>query len=139
VSAFAITAGGVLTAVAGSPFATGAMPSSVTVGPIEIASTGTVYVANQNAATVSVYTLDTTSGVLTVEPSSLVSTGPGPRAVAMDPSNQYLYVANGGASSISAFAQVNNGNVFSPISGSPFIAGGTPDAVVVDPYDRFLY
>jgi 6-phosphogluconolactonase (cycloisomerase 2 family) len=62
VSAYTITAGtGVLTAVAGSPFAAGASPSGVTVSPND----AFVYVSNQDSNNVSAYTIAAGTGGLT--------------------------------------------------------------------------
>jgi 6-phosphogluconolactonase len=141
VSAYAITSGtGVLTPVSGTPFPAGAGPSSVTVSPDESGSSGNAYVANQTGGTVSLYGLDATTGALTVLSASPLSVGGGPRAVVIDPSNQFLYLANG-TLGVSAYAQSNGSGEFTVIPGSPFRAGGTPDsvAVAVDPYDRFVY
>src|SRR5450631_400176 len=62
VSAYTINAGtGALTPMAGSPFAAGTSPTSVTVSP----NGAFAYVANANSANVSAYTINGGTGALT--------------------------------------------------------------------------
>ena len=62
---------GALTAVAGSPFATGANPSAVTVDP----NGQFAYVANAGSSNVSAYTINTATGALTAVVGSPFATG----------------------------------------------------------------
>jgi YVTN family beta-propeller protein len=68
--------------------ATGACPYGVAVGPDGL----TVYVANHNADTVSVYAADPLTGQLT--PTTTISTGVSPRSLAVSPDGTRLYVVN---------------------------------------------
>lgn len=61
VSTFSIAADGALTQIQGSPVAAGANPCSAAVDP----SGSFVYVANSGSASISAYSIDTTTGVLT--------------------------------------------------------------------------
>jgi DNA-binding beta-propeller fold protein YncE len=84
VSAFKLSSGtgsadGVLTALAGSPFAAGVQPSSVVVDP-----TGKfAYVANSGSGTVSAYEINATSGALSALSGSPFAAGLLPSAVAV--------------------------------------------------------
>ncbi|NNM69475.1 MAG: beta-propeller fold lactonase family protein [Gallionella sp.] len=80
VSAYTLNAtSGALTPVAGSPFAAGAQPNSVTVDP----SGKFAYVANAGGNNVSAYTLNATSGALTPVVGSPFAAGGGPDSVAV--------------------------------------------------------
>ncbi len=143
ISAYAINAGtGVLTAVAGSPFSTGAstFPSSVTVDP-----TGKfAYVANNGSNNVSAYTINAGTGALTAVGGSPFATGAGtsPSSVTVDPTGKFAYVANFSSSNVSAFS-INPGNgALTAVSGSPFSLGSSgahPQSVTVDPTGKFVY
>ena len=139
-SAYSISAGGALTAVTGSPVATGTTPSSVTVGYYP--DTFFVYVANQEDDTVSAFTANGSnpSGALIAVSGSPFAVGSGPRAVTVDPSGQYVYVANAASNTLSGYNFYNN-NLGTPaaLSGSPYTTGTSPDSVAVDPLDNFVY
>ena len=80
ISAFALDATtGALTVVAGSPFAAGTEPSSVTVDPTGMFA----YVVNSGADTVFVYSIDATTGALTPIGGSPFATATQPTAIAI--------------------------------------------------------
>ena len=145
VSAYSINAGGALTAVTGSPFATGATPSSVTVDP----SGFYVYVVNQADGTVSEFMITANSsgltGALTAVSGSPFAAGTGPRAVIVDPSDQYVYVANAASNTLSGYYikpgyTIPQGDgAITAISGSPYQTGSSPSSLAVDPLDNFIY
>jgi len=146
VSAYAIAADGALSAVSGSPFATGSSPSSVAVNPHEypaVALTTYVYVANQADDTVSQFTINFSNGALTGALSAdgaQVAAGMGPRALAVDPSGQFVYVANATVNSLSGYNFSNNNlGVPAVLGGSPYQTGSGPNSVAVDPLDNFVY
>jgi 6-phosphogluconolactonase len=96
---------GYLTAVSGSPFAsTGNGPVSLVVDP----NGAFLYAANNGSNTVSVYSIDTTSGAL-ASAGLPIATGSGPLALTIDPSDSFLYVANLASNSVSAYS-ISNGN-----------------------------
>ena len=81
---------GALTPIFGSPFATGAAPSSVAVDP-----TGRfAYVANGNSANVSGYTISAATGALTPIFGSPFAAGAAPSSVVVHPAGTFAYVAN---------------------------------------------
>jgi 6-phosphogluconolactonase (cycloisomerase 2 family) len=120
VASFAISSG-VLTAVAGSPFATGTTPLS-----IAIDSTSTfLYTANQGSNNVSAFKIS--GGALTEiagSPYALVAAGtvltPQPTFLTVDVSNTFLYVANTGSQDISVFGIKASDGTLGLTTDSPF-------------------
>jgi len=122
---------GVLKAVAGLPVQVGNGPLAITVDPAETF----VYVANSVDNTVSVLSINSSTGALTLLGTD--ATGTTPTAVAV--LGQYLYVANLGSSNISVFAVAPTTGVLTQITSSPFTAGSAPLFEVIDPNGKFLY
>jgi 6-phosphogluconolactonase (cycloisomerase 2 family) len=129
VIAFSVTSG-VLSAV-GGPVLVDAGPHAVAVDPAE----KFVYVANSAANTVSVLTINPTTGALT--PVQSFATGTQPFSLAV--LGQFLYVGNLGSSSISAFSVNASTGVLTQITNSPFSGGGAALFMVIDPNENFLY
>jgi 6-phosphogluconolactonase len=147
VSAYTISSStGALSAVSGSPFATGDTPRSVAVDT----SGRFAYVSNEcdssphcPAGNVSAYTINTSTGALRAVSGSPFAAGIFPFEVTVDPSGRFAYVANQGigvsTSTISAYTINSSTGALSAVSGSPFSAGNSPSSVVVDPSGRFAY
>lgn len=95
------------------------------------------FVANSNDSTVSVYTVNATSGLLRADGFALVKNKP--LGLAVTSGGQFLYVANSGSGNVSAFSVNTRNGTLTPVSGSPFTAGTTPSAVSTDPAGKFLY
>lgn len=113
IAGFAIDSStGGLTAVPGSPFSTGAMPTALAT------VNNALYVSNSQDGTVSGYTIDATSGVLTPIPGSpfAISTS----ALATNSVGNYLYAT--GAHGIQVYSIGANGAV-TP-TGSPVLSPG---------------
>ena len=91
---------------------------------------------NGGSESVSVYTIDPTSGALT--PVGTATTGKYPVGVAIDPSGQYAYVTNDIDGTISVY-------LIDPMSGAltpmwtVYATGTNPVGVAVDPSGRFVY
>ena len=82
VSAYTIATGtGILTPVAGSPFAAGTNPIAVTISP----NGAFAYVANLNDNTISAYTIAAGSGALTQVAGSPFTAGEAPFSVTVSP------------------------------------------------------
>ncbi len=130
VAAFSINSTtGVLTDVAGSPFATGLGPLSVAVDQ----SGKYLYTANSFDNTISAFTIDPAMGGLTPVSGSPFATGVFggfPFALAMDPSGIFLYTGNQGSSNISGLSIAATG-ALTLIPGSPFSG-------VMNPYDLIV-
>ena len=104
------------------------------------------YVANNSAGTVSAYTIDASSGVLT-SVGAPVAAGFQPYSVTVDPFGKFAYVANNYSNDISAYTITSTG-VLTPISctgtcsatiPANFAAGSFPTSVTVDPTGKFAY
>jgi hypothetical protein len=95
------------------------------------------YVANSGDNTVSLYTVNATTGQL--RHNGYVATGTAPISVTVDPSGKFAYVANATSNNVSAFT-INAGNgALTAVAGSPFNAGTSPQSVAVDPSGKFAY
>jgi 6-phosphogluconolactonase len=147
ISVFSIGSSASLTAVAGSPFASGVPPtplSPATATPTSVAVDGSgkfVYVANQGQNTLSGFNLDTSTGALTAVPGSPFAAGTAPTgvtAVTTASNGAVVYVANEGSNNVSAFT-INTDGSLTEITGSPFAAGLAPVSLAVDPSKNFLY
>ena len=141
--AFTIAAGtGALTAIAGSPFTAGTGPQCVATDP----AGKYLYVANygntNGTSSVSGYTIDSSTGVLTAmtnSPSSnnLWVVGATPQDLTFDPTGAYLYVTNVNANYISAYA-VDSTGALTALSSSPFATGKGPWGATLDSTGKFL-
>src|SRR2546421_4320338 len=144
VTGFSVGPGGTLTIVPGSPFMTGGNGS----GLYAASNTATVtirkkilYVANTGSNNISGFSINTTTGALTLVPGSPFATkGNGSFfgiSLAVTPNGKFVYAGNAGSGNISAFSVGSNGALTS-IAGSPFSAGGSPDGIKVSPNGKFL-
>lgn len=137
VSAYVIGANGMLSPVAGSPFATGTNPQSITIEP----KGGFAYVVNQNSNTISAFSINATSGAFTPvagSPFALAGALPSPAtAVVVDPTGKFAYAA--GYNSIWAFTINATSGALTPVTGSPFTGSVSPYFMAIDPLAKFLY
>jgi len=156
ISVFSIS-GTALTQVPGSPFTTipagYSYPNGTLPAAVAVSRTGKfLYVANQLANFVSVFSVNSTSGALAALGVPFYNVGIAPSGVAVTPNGGFLYVANAGANSnnISAFAICdavvtscsnpnNQDGTLTPVAGSPFPAGLGPVAIAFDPGFNFAY
>src|ERR1700722_5897711 len=108
------------------------------------------YVANlvSNVAgpsSISMYTVNSTTGVLTPTTPATVSTGFFPQGIAIDPLGRFVYTANSDDSSVSMFTINQTTGVLTPTtpaSVSTLVANepySSPGFLTVDPSGRFLY
>ncbi len=137
VSAFSINADGTLSVIAGSPYAADMKPSGIVVDP----SGQYVYVSNSASADVSVYSVDSTKGALTLR-NQAPSKGVFNTAIAMAPSGQYLFVGgtnNSGTSDLFGFSRDTNTGVLTADPNSPYGASDFPYGLAVDPTSEFLF
>ena len=99
---------------------------------------------NAGAGTISIYTLNTSTGALIT--GSTVATGAssdatsfGPAALATAKAGSFLYAANDGGT-VSAFSVNATTGALTAISGSPFSTSlPVPTAIAVDPTSKFVY
>jgi 6-phosphogluconolactonase (cycloisomerase 2 family) len=136
VLAFAIDSSGNLSAISGSPFASGPNPGAVTVDP-----TGQfLYVATSTSTSqVWAYTIDPATGALSAISGSPYPAGQNSSSVAVDPSGQALFVSNEVSSNIAVY-EIDNFSGQLVHEAQPPVASGTyPIWLGVDPYGSFLY
>ncbi len=95
------------------------------------------YVANGGGDTVSAYTINATTGVLT-HVGTDVATGQGPAAVAVDPSGRFAYVANQTDGTVSTYTINTSTGALTQV-GTAQAAGTGSISVTVDPSDSFVY
>ncbi len=103
-----------------------------------------IYVANlvsnaSDVATISMYTIDPSSGVLTPTNPPTVHTGYFPQGITTDPSGKFVYTANSDDNSVSMFTINQTTGVLTPTVPPSVPSGSSPDAVAVDPSGRFAY
>jgi len=113
-------------------------PLAVTVDP----SGRFAYAVNQDDDTVSMFTIDSATGVLMPTTPATVFTGGSPFGITLDPTGKFAYVPN-------AYSQPNNfvseytvdsvTGVLTPTTQIAVSAGNSPTSVAVDPTSTFAY
>ncbi|HEU5300636.1 MAG TPA: YncE family protein [Acidimicrobiia bacterium] len=86
-----------------------------------------IYVTNYRSGTLSVF--DAATNPPTPVVGSPVSTGTGPRGVAVSPDGTRVYVTNFGSNTLSVFDAATN----TQVAGSPVPTGDSPEGVAVSP------
>ncbi len=130
---------GALTAVAGSPFATGGFEdSSIAVYP----GGKLLIAANYGSRSISVFKVNRTTGALTLAAGSPYSTSGYPYSLAVDPASPHFIFAGYASfnSAISVFRLSAKG-ALTEVPGSPFQTLGTYESIglTTDPTGKFLY
>jgi len=110
------------------------------------------YVANLgsnavDAGTISMFTINSSTGVLTPTTPATVPTGFLPQGIGIDPLGRFVYTANSDDNTVSMFTINQTTGVLTPttppaVSTLADVSTGTessPDAVTVDPSGRFAY
>jgi len=88
-----------------------------------------VYVANSGSNTVSAYTIDATSGILTPLAGSPALTQLAPVFVAVDPAGKFAYVANSSSNTVSGYSIDATSGALTPLAGSPVLTQFTPVSI----------
>jgi 6-phosphogluconolactonase len=96
-----------------------------------------LFAANVNSNSVSAFTINQNTGILTPVAGSPFPSGPNPQSVAIQQKGKFLYVPNGNDASISGYAVNSVTGALTQVPGSPFAAGSIPVAAVTKKY--FLY
>jgi 6-phosphogluconolactonase len=96
------------------------------------------YAANAGDNTISVYSIDSTTGALTAV-GAPVPTGTSPYAIAARPDGKYVYVVNEISNNISVYAVNATSGALTAIPDSPFAAGMDPQALSFDQSGAYLY
>jgi 6-phosphogluconolactonase (cycloisomerase 2 family) len=112
-----------------------------------------LYVANlgsnaYDAGTISMFTINPTTGILTPTSPAMVATGYFPQGITVDASGKFVYTANSDDNSVSMFSIDQISGVLTPTAPAaiavpaiivPTGAGSSPGFVTSDPSGRFLY
>jgi 6-phosphogluconolactonase (cycloisomerase 2 family) len=144
ISEYTISGSGILaaarTSVALSSSTVNATPPKTGLNPLSMVmdSNGKfVFVANQGSNTISVYSVDSSTGLLTEITGSPFATAAGPSGLAM--TGNTLFVANQVAGTVSVYSVDQTSGSLTQSAGSPFAAGTSPTALDVDSGGKFLY
>ena len=129
---------GALIAIPGSPFSISGHNS--TYGVVIHPNNQFLYAANVSSRTISVYSINPLTGVLTAVGTPVASGANGTNGLFFHPSGNYLYATNQSGNSISAFSVAGDGTL-TAITGSPFATTGATsiNGVVVSSDGMFLY
>jgi 6-phosphogluconolactonase (cycloisomerase 2 family) len=120
---------GSLTALPQSPFITGNDPLQMAYVPVTTGAQGFLYTANVQDGTISAFTADDTTGVLTPVNGSPYTSGTsvwGLSQILTSSGNFFLYAADPQAETVTAYTINPNTGAITPLQGSPFAAGGAP-------------
>jgi 6-phosphogluconolactonase (cycloisomerase 2 family) len=100
------------------------------------AGTGAVFVASQGDSSVTSFSIDLSTGLLTANGGS-VPTGSVPSAMLLTPSGTVSFIANSGSNNISAYTVKTDGTLTAAGSTQP--AGTTPLSMAMDSAGHFLF
>ena len=114
---------------------TGGTPVVATISSGSFVPTGNP----QGSGTVSEYSIDSTTGALSLIPGSPVAAGSDPYSLVVDPSNRFVYVANRDSNNVSAYTVNSTTGALTPMPGSPFATGFDPYFIAADPKGKFIY
>jgi len=109
--------------------------------PTPIATTAKAkfaYTANQGAS-LSGYSVDTSTGELTALSDFPLTVGANPEVVAADPQNRFLFVGDIALSELHVFTIDNSTGALSEIGTSPYATVYEPVTIVVDPTGTHVY
>jgi 6-phosphogluconolactonase (cycloisomerase 2 family) len=127
---------GAFSAVAGSPFSAGSIPSGISFSPI-VNNNLYAAVVNISSSTVSVYSVNTSTGVFTQVTGSPFAVGATPRWGTFSPlvnGNLFLAVTSTtGGAGLRIFTVNTSTGALSLVSGSPFTTGTTPIGTAFSP------
>lgn len=98
-----------------------------------------LYGANNGDGTISAYTINSTTGALSVMGGSPYAAGTQPYELKVDPSGKYLYVVNENAGTVSAFSINTVNGLLTAVAGSPFAVGTLPESLTFDSSGTHLY
>lgn len=135
VSAFTVSASGSLAPVSGSPFTSGAGAEFMAFDSVH----NFLFVSNQGANSLSVFSVNTSTGMLTAVPGSPFTTGSRPTGVAVAPMSSLVFVGNQNDSTVSVFNMNAVTGMLTPAAGSPVTGISNPFGLTVDPAGTMLF
>jgi 6-phosphogluconolactonase (cycloisomerase 2 family) len=124
-----------LTPVSGSPFTAGAGAEFMAFDSMH----NLLFVSNQNANSLSAFSVNTGSGMLTAVPGSPFTTGSRPTGVAVAPGAGLVFVGNQNDSTVSVFSINSMTSSLAPVTGSPVKGIANPFGLAVNPAGTVLF
>ena len=97
------------------------------------------YVTNSGDNTVSAYSMNAKTGILTEINGSPFNTGVFPGWIAIDATNRFAYVANQTSNNISGYSIDATTGALTPLTNSPYGAGTFPRSLAIDYTGKYLY
>lgn len=132
---------GLLTEVKPPVASTGA-PSSIVAHPsgkfVYATNTGNANLG-ANGPSLATFSIDPTTGALTLTNTTPLPAGSGPTGLTLDPVGKILFIAHPGANNISVYSLDPTTGTPTAISGSPFAAAGGPNKLIVHPNGKLLF
>lgn len=135
VSVFTVSSSGSLAPVSGSPFLAGAGAEFMAFDSVH----NFLFVSNQTANSLSVFSVNTSTGMLTAVPGSPFTTGSRPTGVAVAPMAGLVFVGNQNDSSVSVFSLNTASGMLTPVAGSPVTGISNPFGLAVNPAGTLLF
>lgn len=136
---------GAFTATTPAMVATGVQPGQLGAEDMVADPLGRfAYVANlvsnaSDQATISMFTINAATGVLSPTNPATIHTGFFPQGIAIDPMGKFVYTANSDDDSVSMFTIDATTGLLTPTTPSAVAAGRAPGFLTVDPSGRFAY
>lgn len=131
---------GAMTATTQGAVSTGLDPENMVVDPLGRFAYAANLVSNaQDLATISMYTIDPSTGVLTPTTPATVGTGFFPQGIGIDPSGKFVYTANSDDNTVSMFTINQSTGVLTPTTPSSVPTGWSPLSITVHPSGKFAY
>jgi 6-phosphogluconolactonase (cycloisomerase 2 family) len=125
---------GALTSI--GTIATGTMIAESSSNSIAVDPTGAfAYVTNSGSNSVSMYSINGTTGVLTS--GGLIDAGTTPISVAVDPTGKFAYVTNIGSNDVSMYTISATTGALTSIG--TIAAGSNPTSITIHPAGKFAY
>jgi 6-phosphogluconolactonase len=128
---------GALTPIAGSPFLS---PINSELFSLAMHPSGRfLYGSFPLVSGIVAWSINTSTGTLTVTPASPSATGKGIPILSVSPNGNFLYALNGNDSTVSAFSIDPNSGALTAVNGAPFPVNAGTGYLVIDPSGQFMY
>jgi len=131
---------GSLTATTPPMVATGSDPEDMVVDPLGRFAYAANLVSNaSDLATISMYTIKSSTGALAPTTPATVPTGFFPQGIGIDPSGKFVYTANSDDNPVSLFTINQTTGVLTPTTPPTVATGWSPLSITVHPSGSFAY
>lgn len=120
--------------------ATGSDPEDMVVDPLGRFAYAANLVSNaSDLATISMYTINSSTGALAPTRPATVPTGFFPQGIGIDPSSKFVYTANSDDNTVSMFTINQTTGVLTPTTPPTVATGWSPLSITVHPSGTFAY